>query len=74
MQPKDGDSKDYLSTILFACIAIFEFFRIYRYVRAIMNEDEAKDYEMIIAEKDKIIRHQQRELDRQKKIIDELTK
>ena len=55
--------------ILWAVIFAFGVLSVWHYVRQVMKKEEMKDYEAIIAEKDKIIERQQIMINRQNKLL-----
>lgn len=65
----EKSTDDTTGNIIWGIILLFESLRIWRYIRQVIKKEEIKDYEAIIAEKDKIIERQQIQLNRITKLL-----
>jgi len=72
MSPEKSNSDSYAGNIIWGIIVVFGILQIWTYFKMISRKEEQINYEAIIAEKDLIIEGQQRQLERQNKIIEDL--
>lgn len=72
MLPEKSNSDNYVGNIIWGIIVAFGILQVWTYFKMISRREEKINYENIIAEKDKIIEEQQRQLKRQNKIIESL--
>jgi hypothetical protein len=72
MLPEKSDSDNVTQGAIWGVTLLFCVLQVGSYFNKVWRHEDDKNYEDIIAEKDKIIEEQQRQLDRQMKIIESL--